>query len=117
MIKKESNTLSEIEVLSLFPELYKELIALLKHLSLSDWQQSTVLPGRTVKDLASHLLDGSLRRLSLCRDNYQLKITQFESNEKLVQYIQELNKSWIEATKRLSPQIIISLLEFSAVVI
>lgn len=115
MVKKNQSILPEIEVLSLFPEINKELIALLKNLSLSDWDKPTVLPGRTVKDLTSHLLDGSLRRLSLCRDNYQLKIPQFKSNEEVVKYVQEINKSWIEATKRLSPQILISLLELSEV--
>jgi len=113
MVEKELDTLPAIEVLPLFPEINIELITLLKSLSPSEWHQSTVLPGRTVKDLASHILDGSLRRLSLCRDNYQATTNKIESNDDLVRYIQELNKSWIEATKRLSPQILISLLELS----
>lgn len=113
MLKKELDKLPSIDVLSLFPEINKELISLLKSLSSSEWNKSTVLPGRTVKDLASHLLDGSLRRLSLCRDNHQVTSNKIESNEDLVRYVQELNKSWIEATKRLSTQILIALLELS----
>lgn len=113
MVKKKLDTLPAIEVLSLFPEINKELITLLKSLSPSEWHQPTVLPGRTVKDLVSHILDGSLRRLSSCRDNYQVATNKIESNEDLVRYVQELNKSWIEATKRLSPQILIFFLELS----
>src|SRR3972149_7938494 len=113
MVEKERDTLPPIEVLSLFPEINKELITLLKNLSPSEWHQSTVLPGRTVKDLASHILDGSLRRLSSCRDNFQPTTNKIESNEDLIRHIQELNKSWIEATKRLSPQILIFFLELS----
>lgn len=113
MIEKEVEPLPAIETLSLFPKINKELIALLKSLSPTEWHLPTVLPGRTVKDLASHILDSSLRRLSSCRDNYQVNANKFETNEDLVRYIQDLNQSWIDATQRLSPQILIFFLEFS----
>ncbi|KKQ32229.1 MAG: hypothetical protein US49_C0012G0011 [candidate division TM6 bacterium GW2011_GWF2_37_49] len=103
----------QIETVSLFPEINKQLIILLKSLDENDWHKPTVLPGRTVKDLASHILDGSLRRLSMCRDNYHANGPKIESNEDLIKYVQALNKTWIEATHRLSPIILISFLEFS----
>jgi len=113
MIQKHTSNLPQIETISLFPEINKQLIILLKSLDVNDWHKPTVLPGRTVKDLASHLLDGSLRRLSMCRDNYQVNGPKIDSNEDLVKYVQELNKVWIGATQRLSPIILISFLEFS----
>lgn len=113
MTQNHNNGLPEIETISLFPQLNKELITLLKSLNEDEWHKPTVLPGRTVKDLASHLLDGSLRRLSMCRDNYQVNVPQIESHENLIKYVQELNKAWIEATRRLSPVILIYFLERS----
>jgi len=70
----------------------------------------TVLPGRTVKDLASHILDCSLRRLSAGRDNYQVDTPNLKSYEDLVNNIQKLNQTWIDATQRLSQAILSSLL-------
>lgn len=47
------------------------------------------------------------------RDNYfGEKPTDF-SHEGMINFIQDLNKKWIIATKRLSPKILISLLEYS----
>src|SRR3990172_6737966 len=113
MIQKHADDLPIIDALSLFPAVNKQLIMLLKSLTTEEWHQPTVLPGRIVKDLASHLLDGSLRRLSACRDNYHVRAPNIDSYEGLVKHIQELNKTWIEATQRLSPLILISFLELS----
>lgn len=113
MLVHNQNTLPAIDALPLFPELNKQLIGLLKSLGKDEWQMSTVLPGRTVKDLASHILDGSLRRLSDCRDHYQVNVPNINSNAELIKYVQAINKSWIEATQRLSPHILITLLELS----
>jgi len=113
MVKKYAYNYPQIETLSLFPDVNKSLLVLLKSLNKDEWNLPTVVPGRTVKDLTAHLLDGSLRRLSNCRDNYQTDVPKIESYDDLVNYIQGINKSWIEATKRLSPQILIALLEFS----
>ncbi|MFA6527688.1 MAG: maleylpyruvate isomerase N-terminal domain-containing protein [Candidatus Babeliales bacterium] len=113
MIQNHAGNLPVIEVLPLFPEMNKNLISLLKSLNEDEWAIPTVLPGRTVKDLASHILDTSLKRLSMCRDNYQSTPPSIKTYDDLVNYIQALNKAWIDATKRLSPDIIISLLEFS----
>lgn len=113
MIQNHASNLPVIEVLPLFPEMNKNLISLLKSLNEDEWAMPTVLQGRTVKDLASHILDTSLKRLSMCRDNYQSTTPSIKTYDDLVNYIQALNKAWIDATKHLSPDIIISLLEFS----
>lgn len=102
-----------IEVLNVFQELNNELISLLKSLQAEDWNKETCLKGRTVKDLASHLIDTSLRRLAMGRDNYFGETPTDFSHEGLVEFIQDQNIRWISATKRLSPQILIGLLETS----
>lgn len=102
-----------IDVLDAFAELNKELILLLENLSKEDWEKDTCLKNRNVKDLASHILDTSLRRLSLQRDNYFSENPEIHSYDDLVDFIQRLNRDWIGATRRLSPEVIISLLKAS----
>lgn len=60
-----------IFVADLFPEVARRLVELLRSLSAEEWHLPTVSSHRTVKDIASHLLGGSLRRLSVQRDGYR----------------------------------------------
>jgi hypothetical protein len=61
-----------ILVADLFPGLHAELIALLRGLAQEDWSRPTVAGAWTVKDVAAHLLDVQLRRLSAQRDGARL---------------------------------------------
>lgn len=102
-----------IKTIELFPELNKNLITLLKNLDEKDWLKSTVINNRTVKDLAAHLLDGSLRRLSMQRDHFNAYNRQIHSYGDLVSFIQQINREWMEAAKRLSPEILIYFLDIA----
>jgi uncharacterized protein (TIGR03083 family) len=96
----------------LFPVLDQHLIALLKGLSTSDWNARTRAKMWTVKNIATHLLDGNLRTLSLSRDQYISSPTEdIDSYQTLVRYLNRLNDDWIKATARLSPTVLIELLE------
>jgi uncharacterized protein (TIGR03083 family) len=97
----------------LFKELDGELLALLRSLKPDDWNRPTVCSQWTVKDIASHLLDGSIRRLSSQRDGYRPPDSPqtFEANEELVQYLSDINSTWTKTTRRISPQVLIQLLE------
>lgn len=101
-----------INVLPLFPEIDRLLINLLKSLSPAEWSLSTIAKLWTVKDIASHLLDGNLRTLSFSRDKYFIDPPQnVESYRDLVSYLNQLNADWVKATKRLSFRVITDLLE------
>ena len=101
-----------IETLHLLTKIDFELIELLKSLSPNEWNCQTIAKLWTVKDVASHLLDGNLRALSVSRDNYILESTEnINSFQELTSYINNLNNSWVSATKRLSPKILINLLD------
>lgn len=101
-----------IETLHLFPILDRLLIDLLKSLSEEEWNAKTVAKKWTVKDIASHLLDGNLRGLSISRDQYfGEKPENINSYSDLVNFLNQLNMTWTNATKRLSPNVIINLLE------
>lgn len=104
----------KIETLDLFPILDRKLIELLKSLTTEEWKFQTVAKLWNVKDVASHLLDGNLRALSTSRDHFFGEIPEsLNSYQDLIDFLNKLNTSWTSATKRLSPQVIINLLESS----
>ena len=104
-----------ILVSHLFRELHGHLLELLRSLTPEDWHRPTVCSAWCVKDIASHLLDGDLRRLSIQRDGYRPPDAPsgFESHESLVAYLTRLNADWTAATRRISPRTLIRLLEVS----
>src|SRR3954471_23969678 len=101
--------LRPILVSHLFPLLDKKLIELLKALSDSDWSLMA-LPKWTVKDIAAHLLDGNMRRLSMGRDGFWGEKFS-ESSGSIQEFLNGLNHDWVKACRRLSPRMLIELLE------
>jgi uncharacterized protein (TIGR03083 family) len=102
----------EIPTLPLFPLLDHKLIELLRSLTEEEWNAQTVARLWKVKDVASHLLDTGLRALSVSRDGYfGEKAENIHSYQDLVNFLNQLNLSWTNATKRLSPQVLVQLLE------
>lgn len=100
-----------IETLHLFPVLDEMLIELLNSLTEAEWNTQTVAKLWSVKDVASHLLDGNLRALSTSRDGYfGEKPENINSYQDLVAYLNHLNLTWTNATKRLSPKVLTNLL-------
>jgi len=101
-----------IDVLGLFPLLNDQLISFLKNLSGSDWHKQTVAKEWVVKDVSAHLLDVNFRKISSERDGWSIKPdTAIQSNDDLVNYLNRLNADWVKSAKRLSPAILIELLE------
>lgn len=96
-----------VEVVHLFPTLNASLIQLLENLSPAQWNIPTVCDKWTVKDIASHLLDTALRRVSAGRDNHFGTVPQIDSYDDLVNFLNKLNADWVEAYKRVSPHILI----------
>lgn len=104
--------LDPIFVMHLFPMLDEELIKLLNDLTDEDWNRPTICSLWNVKDIVSHLLDGNIRKLSINRDNYfGEKPENLNSYADLVKYLNDLNANWVNATKRISPRILIELIE------
>lgn len=103
-----------IPTIELFPVLDTLLIELLRSLTADEWQAQTVAKRWKVKDVASHLLDGNLRGLSISRDKYYGESTEnIRSYQDLLDFLNQMNMRWTDATKRLSPAVLISLLEIS----
>jgi uncharacterized protein (TIGR03083 family) len=99
---------------TLFRPLGRELVTMLGSLDHEMWSCRTSAAEWTVRDVVAHLLDVDLRRLSSTRDGYlpppRSAIT---GNEDLVTYLNELNREWVDAARRLSPRVLVELLEWS----
>ena len=101
-----------IDTKPLFRPLHEKLIDLLKSLNEDDWQRQTVAKEWKVKDVVSHLLDGHLRALSIQRDRFFGETPpSSDSYQDVVKWLNALNADWVKATRRLSPGIMIFLLE------
>lgn len=99
----------------LFRDISLRLVTLLRSLDHDEWHLPTLSSQRQVKDIASHLLDGSLRRLSMQRDGYhpQNGSSQPRADEPLLDFLNRLNAEWEASARRLSPQVIIALIEWA----
>jgi hypothetical protein len=103
-----------IPVVHLFPTLDAHLLTLLRSLTKENWSKPTLARQWTVKDVAAHLLDGNVRTLSIQRDGYFGMIPPANANDSysgLVGWLDSINHEWVQAAKRLSPDVLILLLE------
>jgi|SRR5579859_5401683 len=101
-----------ISTLNLFPILEGKLIELLKTLNHDDWLRPTVAKQWTVKDIAAHMLDGNIKRLAMQRDGFfGLAAPPLDSYGSFIQFINRNNAEWVQAARRMSPRILIELLE------
>jgi uncharacterized protein (TIGR03083 family) len=102
-------------LLDRFVQLHTELMSLLRGLSPGDWSRPTACALWSVKDIVAHLLDSGIRRLSFGRDGLpSTPDTPISSYGDLVRYLNRLNAEWVTASRRLSPQVLIDLLDFTA---
>jgi uncharacterized protein (TIGR03083 family) len=106
------NPVEPIFVTELFAEVHDQLLSLLRGLSDDDWQKPTAAGAWTVKDIAAHLLDSDIRRLSYQRDKLPQvpPDTPIESYRDLVNFLNQLNADWIKTARRLSPRVLVDFL-------
>lgn len=98
-------------LLDRFAPLQAELIALLRGLAPGDWHRPTACALWSVKDVVAHLLDDDLRRLSSNRDGQPPPEDGPGDYASLVAWINRMNAQWIAAARRLSPRVLVDLLE------
>ncbi|MGN9782429.1 maleylpyruvate isomerase family mycothiol-dependent enzyme [Nonomuraea sp. ZG12] len=100
---------SAIDVRPLFPREREAMLDLLRGLDPADWARSTVCPGWDVHDVAGHVLNDYMRRLSGSRDGYGGAV--FANDETLPAYLTRTNDEFVRASRQLSPRLLIELLE------
>ncbi len=101
-----NKTMHAIICAPLLREVDERLIELLQSLTVEEWRLQTVAPAWKVKDVAAHLLDTALRKLSLVRDSQ----TPDPSPEDVVSLVNRLNREGVAVYSRLSPPVLIDLM-------
>lgn len=106
-----------IDVVPLFPEERAALLELLRSLTDAQWTLPTVCTGWSVKDIAAHLVADDLGRLSHGRDGYSAARLDPNPGEDfeavLLDFINAQNEAWVAATRRMSPRVVMDLLEWT----
>ncbi|MEO3869779.1 maleylpyruvate isomerase family mycothiol-dependent enzyme [Nonomuraea sp. B12E4] len=98
-----------LDIRPLFPREREAMLDLLGALGPADWSKPTVCPGWDVHDIVGHVLNDHLRRLSGSRDGYGGAV--FADDETLPVYLARVNEEFVRATRQLSPQVMIDLLD------
>jgi len=107
---------SVVDTRSFFRPVSSALVTLLRGLSADDWNRGTVAGAWTVRDVVAHLTDVTLRRVSFHRDGLIPPPPPFpiSSERDFVRFINGLNHEWVNATKRLSPQVLTEVFELGS---
>src|SRR5579859_1361570 len=87
-----------------------EHIDLLRSLSVEEWDLPTVAPRWKVRDVAAHLLDTALRKLSLVRDSWFVEKANPQSPQEVTTLVNRLNQEGVTVYRRLSPAVLINLM-------
>ena len=95
----------------LFPGLLHELIDVLEQLKPREWALPTPCPGWSVHDVVAHILGGEFSQLSIGRDGHLGGLIDPYSWDGLVKGLNDLNEQWALAMRRLSPRLLIELIE------
>lgn len=99
-----------VEARALFRTERSALFALLDELCPRQWVAASAVEGWSVKDIALHLLDGDLGRLSRGRDGDSSSVLRVEDSDSLVDALATKNDRWIQAARQFSPRVVRDLL-------
>src|SRR5215470_15769481 len=89
----------------------EELIDLLGSLKPGEWELQTIAPLWKVRDVAAHLLDTALRKLSMVRDKWYVEAPDIRSPRDLINLVNELNRQGVSVYRRLSPPVLIDMMK------
>jgi uncharacterized protein (TIGR03083 family) len=104
--------LPAVQTAHLLSPIHRELVALLRGLAPEQWLRPTSAGVWRVRDVAAHLLDGQLRRLSFHRDRLARATVPDDGDyASVLAYVNALNADWIRVADRFSPRVLTDLLE------
>jgi uncharacterized protein (TIGR03083 family) len=89
------------------------LVGLLRGLPADAWERPTVAGAWRVRDVVAHILDGTLRRVSFHRDRLTPPAPEPapRTDQEFVEFINGLNRQWVDVARRLSPRVLTDLYE------
>ncbi len=103
---------------SLFAEERARLLGLLRSLERGAWARPTRCPGWTVADVARHLLGDDLYRISHSRDGHHGAVPPAGiDGSGFADWLDGVQVAWVEAARRISPRLVVELLEATGVVV
>ena len=102
-----------IDTIELFPPLSRRLIAMLRTLWPGEWNRPTACAPWTVKDVAAHLLGGNFSRLWGHHEAEKPAADLIEDYDDLVEFINRENAQWVRAARRISPMMLVELLDLT----
>jgi len=89
----------------------QRLIELLTSLDAPEWDLPTIAPQWSVRDIAAHLLDTALRKLSRGRDKCRVENVNVQSHQDVVTLVNRLNHEEVTVYRRLSPRVLTQLMQ------
>jgi len=89
----------------------EKLVELLGSLEPSEWDLQTIAPLWKVRDVAAHLLDTVLRKLSMVRDPCYVEAVNVRSAQDVIALVNRLNAEGVTVYRRLSPPILIDMMK------
>jgi uncharacterized protein (TIGR03083 family) len=89
----------------------EKLIDLLGSLTPSEWDLRTLAPLWKVRDVAGHLLDTVLRKLSMVRDSCFVEAVEVNSPQDVITLVNRLNREGVSVYRRLSPPVLIDMMK------
>jgi uncharacterized protein (TIGR03083 family) len=107
----ESSNSEPILCAHLFRRVDERLIDLLSSLAPAEWDVQTIAPLWKVRDVAAHLLDTALRKLSIVRDSCYVEPVNIRSPQDLITLINRLNREGVTVYRRLSPKVLIDMMK------
>ena len=91
----------------------RRLLDVLRSLEASDWSRPTRCPGWSVHGLSLHLLGDDLSFLSRQRDEHHGTPAPASLDEAgFIEWLDALQVEWVQAARRLSPRLVIEMLEW-----
>ncbi len=109
----QPNNLGPILCAHLLRRVDEKLIDLLGSLEPNEWDLQTIAPLWKVRDVAAHLLDTVLRKLSVVRDSCYVEAADVRSPKDVVTLVNRLNAEGVIVYRRLSPPVLIDLMKMA----
>jgi len=110
-MQSESSASDPILCAHLMRRVDEKLIDLLSSLTPAEWDLQTVAPLWKVRDVAAHLLDTALRKVSIVRDSWYVEQVNIRSPQDLIAFINRLNREGVTVYRRLSPKVLIGMMK------
>jgi uncharacterized protein (TIGR03083 family) len=89
------------------------LCELLASLTPAEWELPTIVPNWTVREVAAHLLDTALCKLSGGRDKCRVENVSIHSPQDVILLVNRLNREGVTVYRRLSPAVLTQLMQLA----